>query len=137
MSTPTPVARPGSVTVVMVLTWVAAILSILGGVLFLLAGDEALEQAGVAASTATTYAWVEIGWGVVAALVAIGLGNGNNFSRLLVTVLMVLRIAAAVWAAIALSGTTGFWAIALAAGFAVLVLALLWNNRANMFFATN
>ena len=137
MSTPSPAARPGSVTFVMVLTWIAAILSVLAGVLLLLAADDVLQEAGVAGSTATTYGWAEIIWGVVAALVAIGLGNGNNFSRLLVTVLMVLRIGAAVWAAIALSGTAGFWPIAIAAGFAVLVLVLLWNNRANVFFATN
>ncbi len=137
MSSQAPAARPGGVTFVMILTWIAAILSIIAGITLLLASDDALAEAGVAASTATTYGWVEIGWGILVALVAIGLGNGNNFSRFLVTVLMVLRIAAAIWAAIALNGMIGFWAIAVAGGFALLVLFLLWNNRANLFFATN
>ncbi len=132
-----PTARPGSVTFVMVLTWLVAILSILGGVTLLLAGDDTLDSAGVTTSTATASGWTEVVWGVVVALVAIGLGNGNNFSRLLVTVLMLVRIAVAVWAGMALNGTTGFWAIAVAGGFALLVLALLWNNKANLFFATN
>jgi hypothetical protein len=49
---------------------------------------------------------------------------------------MVLRIAAAIWAAFARSGTTDFWAIAVAGGLALLVLLLLWINRANLFLAT-
>ncbi len=132
-----PTARPGSVTFVMFLTWLVAILSIVAGVTLLLAGQDTLDSSGVAASTATASGWTEVVWGTVVALVAIGLGSGNNFSRLLVTVLMLLRVAVAVWAGIVLNGTTGFWAIAAAGGFSLLVLYLLWNNRANMFFATN
>ncbi len=37
----------------------------------------------------------------------------------------------------ALSGTSAFWAIMAAAGFALLVILLLWNGRASEFFRTN
>ena len=37
MSSQFPASRPGSVTLVMILTWIVAILTIIGGVMFLLA----------------------------------------------------------------------------------------------------
>ncbi len=132
-----PAPRPAGVTLVVVLTWIAAILAVLAGVLLLLASDSVLQEADIAESTATTYGWIEIGWGVVAALVAIGLGNGNNFSRLLATVLMVLRLGGSIFAAVVLSGHNGFWSAVASGVIALLVLVLLWNNKANMFFATN
>jgi hypothetical protein len=137
MSSLSPAARPGTVTFVMVLTWLAAIVSIVGGVALLLASDQAINDAGIAASTATTQGWVEIVWGVIAALVAIGLGNGNNFARLIVTILMVIRLGMAVLAAFTLNGLGIFWAIALAGVFALIGLSLLWNARASEFFRTN
>ena len=137
MSSVHPTARPGSVTTVMVLTWIVALFSIVAGVILLLASDQVLADAGISSGTATTYGWVEIVFGVITALVAIGLGNGNNFSRLLVTLLMVLRAALSVWVAIALWGHAGFWSAVLAGLIAVLILAMLWNDRANEFFRTN
>jgi hypothetical protein len=137
MSSGVPAARPGTVTFVMVLTWIAAIVSIVGGVALLLASDQAINDAGIAASTATTQGWVEIVWGVIAALVAIGLGNGNNFARLIVTILMVIRLGMSVLAAFTLNGLGVFWAIALAGVFALIGLSLLWNARASEFFRTN
>ena len=137
MSSTHPAARPGSVTTVMVLTWIVALFSIVAGVILLLASEQVLADAGISSGTATTYAWVEIVLGVITALVAIGLGNGNNFSRLLVTLLMLLRAALSVWVAIVLWGHAGFWSAVLAGLIAVLILAMLWNARANEFFRTN
>ena len=137
MSPAAPAPRPGSVTVVMVVTWIVAILTVLGGVLFLVMGDAALAEAGISDSTATTYGIVELVLGAVIALVAIGLGNGNNFSRILVSILMVVRLGVAIWAGVVLWGSGGFWSVVIAGLMALLVLALLWNDRANAFFATN
>jgi len=121
----------------MVVTWIVAILTVLGGVLFLVMGDAALAEAGISDSTATTYGIVELVLGAVIALVAIGLGNGNNFSRILVSILMVVRLGVAIWAGVVLWGSGGFWSVVIAGLMALLVLALLWNDRANAFFATN
>ncbi len=137
MSSVRPTARPGSVTTVMVLTWIVAVFSILAGVLLLVASDQVLADAGLSTGTANTYAWAEIVFGVITALVAIGLANGNNFSRLVVTTLMGLRAALSLWVAIVLWGHAGFWSAVIAGLIAVLVLALLWNDRANEFFRTN
>ncbi|MGA7690063.1 MAG: hypothetical protein WCA29_12635 [Jiangellales bacterium] len=121
----------------MVLTWIVAVFSILAGVLLLVASDQVLADAGLSTGTANTYAWAEIVFGVITALVAIGLANGNNFSRLVVTTLMGLRAALSLWVAIVLWGHAGFWSAVIAGLIAVLVLALLWNDRANEFFRTN
>lgn len=137
MSSQFPASRPGSVTLVMILTWIVAILTIIGGVMFLLADAAALLDAGITKSTANTYGAVEIVLGVLIALVAIGLGKGNNFARFLVSLLMVLRIGVAVWAAVMLWGYSGFWAVAFAGLVSLLVLLMLWGAKANAFFATN
>ncbi len=132
-----PAPRPGSVTFVIVLTWFVAVMTALGGVLFLLASDEVLADAGVASGDATIYGWVELILGVVIAIVAMGLSSGANWSRMLVSILMVIRLFAAVWAAVALSGTVGFWPIVTAALVAAAILAMLWTGRASEFFNTN
>ena len=137
MSGSAPAPRPGSVTTVVVVTWIVAILTILAGVLFLLISDSALAEADISEGTATTYGIVELVLGAVIALVAIGLGRGNNFARILVSILMVLRLGVAIWAGIVLWGTGGFWSVVVAGLLALLVLVLLWNDRANEFFATN
>jgi len=135
MSGAAPAPRPGSVTTVVVLTWISAIVAILGGVLALVLSEESLSEAGISKSTATTYGWVEIVLGVIIALVALGLGRGNNLSRILVSALMVVRAAIGVWAMLNLPNgvITGSITILVA----LLILFLLWNQRANAFFATN
>lgn len=130
-----PAPRPTSVTFVVVLTWISAIVAIVGGVLALLLSENALAEAGISKSTATTYGWVEIVIGVIIALVAKGLGNGNNFSRLLVSVIMVIRIGVGAWAMLNLPNGVVTGVVSIAA--ALITLFLLWNSKANAFFRTN
>lgn len=132
MSASTPVPRPASVTIVVVLTWLSAIGSIVSGVLALLLSDSVLAEADVEKSTATAYGWIGIVLGVVIALVAIGLGRGNTLSRVLVSGLMVLRIVIGIWAMFVLPDSIVSGAIV--AGIALIVLILLWNQKANDFF---
>lgn len=132
MSASTPVPRPASVTIVVVLTWLSAIGSIVSGVLALLLSDSVLAEADVEKSTATAYGWIGIVLGVVIALVAIGLGRGNTLSRVLVSGLMVLRIVIGIWAMFVLPDSIVSGAVV--AGIALIVLILLWNQKANDFF---
>jgi hypothetical protein len=135
MSSTAPAPRPGTVTAVVVLTWLSAIGAILGGVLALTLSETVLADAGLEKTTATTYGIVELIIGVIIALVALGLGRGNNTSRILTSILMVLRIAASIWAAFTLPNgvVTGI----VGAAVSLIVLVLLWNEKANAFFATN
>lgn len=137
MSSMSPAPRPGSVTFVMVLTWIIAVFTILGGLLFLLADSATLAEVGLTKSAANAYGIAEMVLGLVIALVAKGLGSGNNFSRFLVSVLMLLRIGVSIWVAIELWGYAGFWAVVVAGLLSLLVLVMLWNARANAFFASN
>lgn len=134
MSSAAPAVRPGSVTTLMVLTWIAAVASIVGGIALLLASDQAISDAGIAASTATAHAWAEIVWGVIAALIASGLGNGSNAARLIITILAVVRVGLSILAAFTLSGIAALWLIATTGVIALIVLAMLWNARATAFF---
>jgi hypothetical protein len=123
------------VTVVVVLTWISAIVAILGGVLALVLSEESLADAGISKSTATTYGWTEIVLGIIIALVAVGLSRGNNLSRILVSALMVLRAIVGIWAMLQLP--SGMISGTVTVVIALVVLFLLWNQRASAFFATN
>jgi hypothetical protein len=126
--------RPGGVTFVALITFLIAFLAMAAGFVFLFSSAAALANADITEGTATSYGIAEIIFGIITALVAVGLWVGNSFARLAVTALMVVRIIAAVWVALSFSGHGGFLVGTLAGGLAVIVLLLLWNYRADEFF---
>jgi hypothetical protein len=135
MSSPwTTARRPGGVTFVATITFLIAFLSMVRGFLAIL-GEGGPVSGDLAGVSLTTYGWVELGFGIATALVAIGLFRGSGLARLLVTALMVLRIVAAVWAGFSGNGLVWLLASALVGGLAVLVLLLLWNGRADAWFS--
>jgi hypothetical protein len=137
MSAPAPARRPFGVTIVMLLTWLVALVSILGGIALVLADAATLAEVGISEGSATTYGVAQIVFGIIVVLVANGLGNGNNFARFLVTALMALRVAGASYLAVALWGTSQFWVAVFAGLLALLIIFMLWNARASAFFRTN
>lgn len=137
MSRPYAARRPGGVTFVVFLTWVVAFLSMFRGFLALFGVESVVTSTDLSGSAGTTYAWVEIGMGILIAAVAIGLAGGSSLSRFLITALMVLRIIAAIWVALTFSGQGGILASVLIGGFAVIILLLLWNGPADRFFREN
>lgn len=133
MTTEQTVARPTSVTVVVVLTWIAALVSIVSGIVALLLTADELTSAGVSEQSATVFGWAAIIVGAVAALVALGLGRGSSLARNLVSLLMVVRMSLALWAMLTLPEAIVPGVITFAV--ALLVLYLLWNGRASAYFA--
>lgn len=127
-----PVRRPVSVTVVVVLTWFAAIVSIVAGVVALLLSADELAAAGIAEASANAYGWASIIIGALTALVAMGLSGGSSLARALVSLLMVARMGVGLWAILSLP--EGVVAGVLTIALALLVLFLLWNGKANAFF---
>jgi hypothetical protein len=109
-------------------------MSLVAGFVFLLGDSQGLTDAGISEGTATTYGWVELIFGVITVLIAIGLWNGAGWARLVVTALMAVRIIGSIWIAFALSGHGGFLVGVIAGGLAVIVLLLLWNGRSDAFF---
>ncbi|ODT98581.1 MAG: hypothetical protein ABS81_27565 [Pseudonocardia sp. SCN 72-86] len=130
-----PLARPGSVTVVVVLVWISAVLQILVGVLLLVvAATIGTAEVKVASGVIVAIGVFTLIIGLLTAAVASSLGKGGNGARVIVTILQVLQILGGV-TTLSVYGTGGtgsgsFGTIAIA----VIILALLWNNRANQFF---
>lgn len=126
--------RPGGVTFIAIITFLIAFLALAAGFVFLLSSASGLANAGISEGTATSYGIVEIVFGIITAVVAVGLWTGNSLARLAVTALMAVRIMASIWVAFSFSGHGGFLVGTLAGGLAVIVLLLLWNYRADEFF---
>lgn len=137
MSFPTPgqVPRPGGVTAVVIVTWVAALLDMIGGgALWLLSRSQQVTDA--VDVTAAEMRGVGIGIfavGVIVALVATSLSTGSRFARMLVTILMVLRLIGAA-VTLVLLGASGILEAAVAAVLSIVVLRLLWNRTAQEYF---
>ena len=138
------VSRPGSVTVVVVLTWISAVLEIIAGVMLLvLAGVAKADGAtDVSFGTVLLFGIVVLLIGVITAAVASRLGKGGNGARMIITVLEVLQVAGAITALITLvrsvtldSSPVVSQSIATII-IGVLILVLLWNQRANEFFGS-
>lgn len=130
------VQRPGSVSFVVFLTWVVAIMTILSGILLLVSNADTLLQAGVNPANARTVGWVSIVIGLVIALFASALGHGSQFARIMISLLMVIRFVVGLFAIFVLWGTSHFWGAVIATVFALLILYFLWNAKASAFFAS-
>lgn len=130
-----PPRRPGGVTVIALLTFLIAFASLVRGFLAVLGDGSSLNPADLTGSTGTAYGWVELGLGILIALVGVGLLRGSGLARLLVSALMAVRIIAAIWVVLTFSGAAAVLASVLIGGIAVIVLLLLWNGRADAFFS--
>jgi hypothetical protein len=139
VSTSTPVTtRPGSVTIVVVLTWITAILDILGGILLLVLANIA---GGPVSNVPAGFLWFlgifYIILGLVIAWVAVRLGQGGRGARMLLTIVQGINILVALGAWIS-AGTMGQATNSvIGIVIAVIILALVWNQRANDFFASS
>jgi hypothetical protein len=126
------------VTVAIAIGWIAVILDAVAGVaLLVLAGDADVTAAlGADESTARTIGIVSLVIAAILALVVYLLGQGSTIARMLVTIVMLLRIGFAVWAIVAF-GTHQLTEAILSMAVAITAIVLLWNDKANAFFATN
>ena len=131
-------ARPTSVTVTVVLGWISVIADVAVGIsLIVLAGNESVLSAlEIGSDDARTYGIVSLAFAVLVAVAVYLLGKGSNISRMLVSIVMALRVGFGIWAIIAL-GSHHLAEAIITIAIAVVVLALLWNESANRFFASN
>ena len=111
-----PANRPFSVTLMVILIWVNAIISILIGLGGALGSDQ-------------SYGWGTVLWGVLVALIAIRISKGSRFLRMLLTVLLVFGLAINVLLIFSNFSLAGINII-----FEIFLLWLLWNSKANAFF---
>jgi hypothetical protein len=128
--------RPGSVTVVVVLTLISGILTLLGALFLLLLGGAASLASNVTGVAVLVFGILYLIFGIITIAVGVGLRNGSRFARILVTILMVIDIlggiANLIWFRNNQTLTSGIITIIVS----VVVLVLLYNRRASEFFAS-
>jgi hypothetical protein len=136
-----------TLTIAVVLQWIAAVFYVIAGVGILLSGfatlnsnvrDEitsVLDQEGISgvstgAITAGVFisGLVVIGIAVIRVIVAMSLGKGHNWARILITVFVVLGLLSSIGA---LFG--GQWVALVSIAFEVVILWLLWNASSSAY----
>ena len=135
-TTPTaPPKRPASVTLVVILVWIVALVNIIEGIwlIFERNSAQALVEYGLDPNQVLVAAIVQIIFGLIVALVASSLGNGSQFARFLISLLMILDIIADV-IFVSQYGSRYLWGTVIAILFALIILILLWNSKASRFF---
>jgi hypothetical protein len=127
--------RPAGVTTVVVLTYVAAFVDVVGGIALVVgANDDGIRAATDAtATTLQAVGWTLIAVGVITAAVGMALNRGSRFARILVTVLMTIRLGTGFWALFGV-GATVFAEALLSMLIAALVIGMLWSRSATEFF---
>ncbi len=128
------VRRPAGVTFVVALTWIVAIVDLIGGsALVWLSLNMDRVQVDVTASDLRAYGIGILALGLFTASIALGLAAGSQVSRFIIIVLMALRIAAAVYAYVTLGDLVRWQSIG-QGGAALLVVVILLTPHANRFF---
>jgi len=126
--------RPFSVTFVVLLTWISALLAI-GGGLYAVIDPQGAAEGLADANVVRTEGFISIIIGLITAMVASALGRGSKFARFLVSLLMLLRIAGASIVGFTHFGTIFMWVALISAVVALIILWLLWNAKASAFFS--
>lgn len=143
------VKRPLSLSIVVLLQWIAALVGIFVGILIMLSAfavntadvrsaiDAALAQEGVTGVSSRVLVLgivasglIAVGVSVVRAVIARSLGRGRNWARLLLTVLGVLNLLSGVLALFGDRWQTGATTVVIE----VAILWLMWNSASSAFF---
>lgn len=141
--------RPLSLSIVVLLQWIAALVGIFVGILIMLSAfavntadvrsaiDAALAQEGVTGVSSRVLVLgivasglIAVGVSVVRAVIARSLGRGRNWARLLLTVLGVLNLLSGVLALFGDRWQTGATTVVIE----VAILWLMWNSASSAFF---
>ncbi|WP_296666025.1 hypothetical protein [Demequina sp.] len=126
--------RPGSVTFVAALTWIAAALDlIVGGVMLWLSYNLDSVESSLAEGEVRWYGIMTLIVGALTAAVAYGVANGSQGARVFVMMVMILRIAAAAYALVVVGGEAAYQGVAQVV-LALVVLGLLSTRNASDFF---
>ncbi len=113
--------RPLGVTIVAIITWINGLFNLVPGIIGLFSGG----------NNATN--WISIVLGALTIAIGSALLGGRNWSRIIVTILFVLSLAAAVYLAVSVPGQ--LWQAIVSGGLAIIGLVFLWSKKANAFFS--
>ena len=129
-------ARPLSVTIVVVLTWIAGLLDVVGGVLLIVlhGNDSFVADANTTGGNLLVLGIVLVLVGLFIILLAGAIGRGNRGARLILTFIMLIRLALGLYGLVATRGSTRLDSV-FEVVTAIIVLALVWSASARLFFA--
>ncbi|WP_127794377.1 hypothetical protein [Agromyces sp. LHK192] len=128
-------ARPGGVTLVAVIAWIAGAIDMITGVLlfFLLPNESVVtEYGGTGQLMGAAIGSIIVG--LITVVVAGGLLKGNSAARMIVTVLQVLSILGSLFLAVAYRESPTAWTEWVGILVSIVVLLLLWSKKASAFF---
>jgi len=129
--------RPGTVTLIVVLAWIAGILNILAGIFVIIDRHDHRIRVDSASTPNELLVWgiAAIIVGAIYCLLASSLGRGSRVARLVFGIFAVLNLAGGVYAAIAYSGEQRASGV-VSAVFSLIVLWLLYGTEKDReFFA--
>ena len=125
--------RPLGVTIVAALAVVSGVFDLIGGIVLLsMQSDPTTADAFGGASVATSLAVMEIAFGIVMILIAVGLLRGNTVSRIAATIVQAFSLAGSIWIGIAQPATLSTEIVS--ALVALAILMLLWSADATRYF---
>jgi hypothetical protein len=122
--------RPGGITLIVVLAVINALASIGGGIFVILDRDDIrlLRESGMTQNQLVAAGVAAIVLGVIGLWVALALGRGSSFARLLFGIWAVLQFAGGVYAAVALHGEQRAQG-AISASIGLVVIYLLYGSE--------
>jgi hypothetical protein len=147
--------RPFTLTIVVILQWVAAVLGLIAAVFLLLgagslASSDVRDQVTEALRTETADLPVEItgatvGWGllfiglfvvvvsVLRIIVAVSLARGHSWARIVLTIFVIFSLIGAI--AELFQGGGAFWRGVVTIVVEIVILWLMWNAKASQYIA--
>ena len=140
-------SRPITLTIAVILQWIAAIFMIIAGVGLMISGiatlnssvrdqiNDVLDQEGISGVSPGVISagvliagLVVLGIAVIRVIVAVSLARGHNWARILITVFVVLNLLGAIGALIG-----GQWISLISIAIEVIILWLLWNSSSSAY----
>jgi holin-like protein len=134
VSEPRRLRRPAEVTVIVVLTYVSALVDIVSGLLLILARYLPDLAGTPLRSFVTIGGAVVVLFGFLTIAVASGVARGDRHARLIMTVLLGLAVLVALAAILVDPGALWFQLVNIL--LSVVVIVVLWTGRARQFFVT-
>jgi hypothetical protein len=128
--------RPVGVTIVVVLLWINAVLSIIGGIILIAERhtSSVLDQTDWTPNGILGAGVGFIIFGLITALFAMALGHGSNFVRWLIGIIALIHVAGGIWALIDLEGTARTSGIVDGIIGLIVVYILFFERGSNEFF---
>ena len=128
--------RPGGITFIVVLAYIGFIFEVLGGILVMIEADELGQQlrSGMTEDQLIAAGIIMIIIGAIGILLTGALARGSNVVRILFGVWVGLQVAGGVYAMLSHDGIRRGSGI-VSGVFGIIVLYLLFNEKAHDFFA--